>query len=279
MAVTSTTSRLRPVVGRPGLVEYLRELGRRREFIATMPRHDLKAQNMDTVLGNVWLLLNPLLLSAVYLLIFGALLEADRGVDNYIAYLVIGTLVFRYFTSALTSSSRVMWRNQTLVRSIYFPRAALPLASAIGAFYTFLPSLIVVVVTVLATGEQPDLDWLYLPVVLLIAFAFMTGTVMIGARLGHVFGDLHSLLPHLTRLAFYASGTLYDPARFTENRLVLTFFDVNPMYQILSLARWTLMDYEINSWFFLTAPAWALAVLILGFVYFWQGETSYGSQR
>ena len=279
MAVSSHPTRLQPVAGRQRFVEYLRELGERREFISTMPRHDLRAQNMDTALGNLWFLVNPLLLTAVYFVIFGVLLEVDRGVENYISFLVIGVLVFRYFSGSITTASRIMGRNETLVRSLYFPRAALPLASALGSFYTFLPGLLVMIVIVLSTGEVPDWEWFYLPVVLAIAFSFMTGAVLISARLGHVFPDLHSLLPHVTRLFFYASGTLYDPERFTDNEAVLTLFDINPMYQILSLTRWSLMDYEINNWFFVTAPLWALGLLTVGFVYFWRGEMSYGAQQ
>ena len=74
MAV-SDTSTLQPISGRASLRSYLGQIWERREFIATMPRHELHAENLDTALGNFWLLLNPLLLSAVYWLVFGALLD------------------------------------------------------------------------------------------------------------------------------------------------------------------------------------------------------------
>lgn len=269
---------LHPVAGRPSIGQYLRELGDRREFIRTMPRHDLHAQNMDTVLGNLWFLADPLLSTGVYYLIFGQLLKVDRGVDNYVAYLVVGVLIFRYFSSATITAARVMRRNETLMRSLYFPRASIPLSSALGSFYTLLPGLAVMVLVVVASGEVPTWRWLLLPGVLAITFAFVTGTVLFIARLGSNFADLHSLLPHLVRLLFYVSGALYDPTRFDVGGYEI-FFDINPMYQLLSLARWCLMGHDANSWFWLTAPAWALSTLAIGFVVFWRGEAGYGSGR
>lgn len=269
---------LHPVAGRPSLGRYLSELADRREFIRTMPRHDLHAQNMHTVLGNLWFLVDPILSTAVYYVIFGLLLDVDRGVDNYIAYLVIGVLIFRYFSSATVTATRVMRRNETLMRSLYFPRASLPLSSAIGSFYTLLPGLGVMALVVILTGELPTWRWLLLPMVLATTFAFVTGAVLLVARLGSHFADLHSLLPHLTRLLFYVSGALYDPSRFDTAGLDI-FFDVNPMYQLLTLARWCLMEQDANPWFWLTAPAWALGSLVVGFVVFWRGEATYGSGR
>lgn len=270
---------LRPVGTRLSLRFYLGELTERHELIRALPRHDLHAQNMDTLLGNLWFLVNPILTTGVYFVIFGLLLEADRGVDNYLGYLIAGILVFRFYTAASTTAAKVMARNETLMRSLYFPRATIPLASGLGNFYTFLPGLSVMAVVVVATGETPDWHWLLLPVAILITLIFVLGTVLFFARLGHIMRDLGNLLPHLNRLLFYSSGALYDPDKFTDNQTVLTLFDLNPLYQFLSLARWCLMDYEINNWFWLTAPTWAVAVFAIGFLYFWAGESTYGSAR
>ena len=89
MTVTDIAT-LEPITGRPTMREYLGQLRDRREFIVTMPRHALHAENLDTVLGNVWFLLNPILMSTVYLLVFGVLLDVDRGAENYIPFLVGG---------------------------------------------------------------------------------------------------------------------------------------------------------------------------------------------
>lgn len=277
--MTNAQPKLRPVTGGGTLRQYLVELRTRADFIRSMPQHDLHAQNMDTVLGNLWFLVNPLLLTGVYWLIFGLLLDADRGVDGYIGYLVIGVLVFNFFSQASTKAAQCMGRNETLVRSLYFPRAAIPLSTTLGSFYVFLPSLVVMSIVAFSLGHWPTWRWLLLPAVLAVTFVFTAGTVLLVARIGHLFRDLHSLLPHLFRVMFYASGTLYDPASFADDDTVLLLFDLNPLYQLLSLMRWCFLERPVPGWFWLSAPAWALAMLVIGFMYFWRGELSYGSRR
>ena len=89
--------------------------------------------------------------------------------------------------------------------------------------------------------------------------------------------DLSTILPHITRLGLYGSGVLYDPERFTQNTWALLVFDINPIYQFLMLTRWCIIDIEVNWWFWITGPAYALALLTVGVIYFWRGETTYGA--
>lgn len=270
---------LRTLTARPPLSLYLRELADRREYLREVPKADLRAQKLDTVLGNLWFLLNPLFQTGVYLLIFGLLLNVDRGVDNYPVYLVTGIMVFRFFSQTTTSGARVVQRNQTLMRSLYFPRAVVPMASAIGSFYMFLPGIAVMLVVVVGTGEWPTWRWILLPAVLAVVFGFVAGCSLFTARLGHIFPDLHQILPHVIRLMFYTSGALYDPDAFTSNDAALAFFDANPVFQLLSLMRWVLMGQDMPAWFWITAPSYAVVTLVCGFVYFWRGELTYGSER
>ncbi|MGI9622698.1 MAG: ABC transporter permease [Acidimicrobiales bacterium] len=275
----SASPELTPVTGHSTLREYLADLWDRREFVRAMPRHELHAQNLDTALGNFWFLINPILLTGIYWLIFGVLLDVNRGADNYVTFLLIGVLLYRFFASTTVVASRAMFRNRGLVRSLYFPRAVIPLAVSLSSLYTLMPGLLVLFITAIVTGEVPDWRWLFFPAVVAITFVFVTGSILIFARLGHSFRDLSSILPHVTRLGFYASGVLYDPEAFTDNPAALALFDVNPLYQFISLGRWSIMEQDVSWWFWITAPAWALASVIYGFVYFWRAETTYGSER
>lgn len=276
MAVSDQPT-LHPIAGKTSLRDYIAQMWERREFIAAMPRHELHAENLDTALGNFWLLLNPLMLSAVYWLVFGALLDVDRGAENYIPFLVTGVMLYRLWSGGAASGARVMWRNRGLVRSLYFPRAILPISTALTEILVFLPGVAILLIVALGTGEIPDWQWLLLPVPLLLLAMFTTGTMFFTARMGSRYRDLSTVLPHITRLGLYASGVLYDPEQFTQNTWALLVFDVNPIYQFLMLARWCILDIQINWWFWITGPAYALALLAGGFVYFWRAETSYGA--
>ena len=276
MAVSDTPT-LQPIAGRTSLRSYLGQVWDRREFIATMPKHELHAENLDTALGNFWLVLNPLLLSTIYWLVFGVLLGVDRGVENFIPFLVTGVMLYRFWASSAAAGARIMWRHRGLVRSLYFPRAVLPISTSLTEFLTLLPGLAVLVIVALVTGETPDWKWLLLPIPIGFLAMFAMGTMFITARLGSRYRDLSTILPHITRLGLYGSGVLYDPERFTQNTWALLVFDINPIYQFLMLARWCIVDIDINWWFWITGPAYAVTLLTVGLVYFWRGETTYGA--
>jgi teichoic acid transport system permease protein len=90
---------------------YLRRLWERREYAWHVPRSDLRSQQMNTVLGNAWHLLNPILSIAVYYVIFGLVLQTDRGVTNFIAFLAVGVFVFQFTQKSTTSGSNSIVRR------------------------------------------------------------------------------------------------------------------------------------------------------------------------
>jgi teichoic acid transport system permease protein len=271
------TDSLKPVLARAPIAEYVSELWQRRSFIGTMPMNQLRATNMDTVLGNFWFLVNPALQTIVYYAIFGVLLDVNRGIDNYIGYLVVGVLGFNFVTASLMAAARCMQNNLTLMRSMYFPRAVIPISTMLSNLYTFVPALLIMILTVVLTGGGPTLRWLALPLVLLLAVANVMGFVFVVARVGKRLPDLHTLLPHLIRLLFYCSGVLFAPASFTSNRTVLWLFDVNPFYEILELFRWSIMARPVDPHIWYLAIGWSLVSLLFGAWFFWRDEISYGN--
>ncbi len=268
---------LKPILTRPLLREYLKDLWSRRDFIRLVPINNLRSANLDTALGNLWFLLNPTLQIGIYFLLFGLLIKADRGIDNYLVYLTIGILTFNLISQSFLGASRCIRSNLTLIRSLYFPRAALPLTALLAAIFSFGPALIVMMVFTLLTGEYPTLRLLALPVVLALLLLTLLGFIMAIARIGSYFDDLHSLLPHLIRLLFYLSGVLFDPASFTSHQVALLAFRINPFYEILELMRWCIMARPVHPSIWLGAAIWAALSSILGFVFFWRAEISYGS--
>ncbi len=277
MADETSSTNLKPVLARAPIPQYASELWHRRSFIGTMPMNQLRATNMDTVLGNFWFLVNPALQTVVYYAIFGVLLDVNRGIENYIGHLVIGVLAFNFITASLMAAARCMQNNLTLIRSMYFPRAVIPISTLLSNLYTFVPALFVMVLTVLLTGGTPTFRWLALPGVVMIAVANVLGFVFVVARVGKRLPDLHTLLPHLIRLLFYCSGVLFAPGSFTSNRTVLWLFDVNPFYELLQLFRWSLMARPVDAHIWYLAVGWSVVSLAFGAWFFWRDEISYGN--
>ena len=269
---------LRPVVTRPSIGAYLRDTWKRRDFALAIAGGELRGQHMDSVLGNIWHVLNPLLLAGVYYLVFGVLVDVSRGVENFPAFIVIGVFVFHHSQKTILTGSAAVVSNEGLIRSIQFPRAILPLSTVIGHSIAFLPAIAVMLVIVMATGEVPRWEWLLLAPILGAQVLFNLGAAFVVARLTDIFRDMQNVLPYLFRLLFYGSGVLYSPARFVDDERYLILFDYNPFFTFVSLARGPLMaekpilDLKLAA----IAGVWTLVLIIGGFLFFRRGEDRYG---
>ena len=138
----------------------------RRDFVVAMPMEEVRSTHQNTLLGNVWHLGNPMLSVGVYYLVFGVILEANRGIDNYILWLMVGVFTFGLTQRTVLGGATSIAANQGLMRAIRFPRALLPVSVVISRLLTFGFELSVLAVVALLTGEGISWRWLVLPAVL-----------------------------------------------------------------------------------------------------------------
>ena len=258
-------------------VSYLREVWRRREFAIVVPAQDLRAQNMDTALGQLWHLVNPALLVGVYFLIFGVVLpDTRRGVDNYLGFLIVGVVLFHLFQRVLQDGAVCIVRNLGLIRSIQFPRILLPIAAVNGQTFAFLPALAVALLAILATGARPSPRWLVLPVVLVAMYVFNLGAALVVARIGTSVRDLQRLLPHLLRLLFYASGVIFSVDTFVTSDSWRRAFALNPVYDLITCARWCLLGSEVDAAVLVGLLVWSAVLPVVGLSAFRRAEFRFG---
>lgn len=298
--VTTPPQGLIPLGGRPRWRDYLRSLWERREFTYNLASGQFRGQHMDTLLGNLWQLINPILLIAIYYLIFGVLLgmatgpETDWRPSNYIGFLTVGVFIYSYLQRCITAGASSIVGNLGLIRSLQFPRAVLPASSVIKEILGFGTVLVVMLIVMAITGElyqpgngdQPAVwhfDWAWFPAVFLLMTMFATGGALITARLTESVRDVRNVLPFVFRLLFYGSGILYDITRFTRGRpdlqAIEEIFLLNPFYVYVSLARESFMlthsHFNLRL-LWLSGTVWAVVALVGGAWYFVGAEKRYG---
>ena len=261
-----------PLHLRPSRSTYIREIRERRMFAVRMPLHQMRAQNLNSALGMLWFLLNPLLLVAVYYIFFGLLLDTNRGVDNFLTFLAAGVFTYTFIQRSISSSSKTMITNVGLIRAIRFPRAILPIAEVVEQFFTQIPVILALLMVAIITGETPDVRWLVLAPLLLLQAVFALGAGFILARWTTVLRDVQNLLPFIFRLVFYMSGVLYSVENFVTDPTLRRLFYLNPFYDQIVLVRWAVLGYPASGWALIGAVAYALGALVLGFEYFRRGE-------
>lgn len=282
-------SALSPVFARPPFGEYLRLLWQRRHFIVADARARVISGTSGTLLGRAWLVLSPLLDAAVYLVIFGVLLRSNRGIDNFIGYLLIGVFLFRFSTNCVTRGARSVVAAKSLVKSFSFPRAALPVGTVARETLSFAPALVAMLLLVLLTRPaEPDTwaspielaswRWLLVPVVLAFQLLMNLGLALIAARATVRIPDLAQIIGVLMRFWLYGSAVFFSYERFIDHPRLLEAVELNPMYRVLEITRDCLLYAVTPTWqAWAIVVSWSIGLLALGTVFFWRGEETYGS--
>ena len=218
-------------VGLPPLGSYVRELWKRREFAFELSRTDLRAQHFNTLFGQLWLVLNPLLLACVYFVLVD-ILRARTGGIGFFAHLMAALFIYYFVTDAIRHSVRSVTGGGRLILNTAFPRLLLPGASVITAFKRFLPTIVIFLpVFVLADRPfGPHLLWL-LPVFALFALLAM-GIAALVASLQVYFRDLKNFLQYGLRMWLYGSPILYLASEVPDRYQFLLV--VNPLAPLLT---------------------------------------------
>ena len=275
-------SGLEPVGVRPTLGDYLAQLWDRRHFIWTDARHRVATQNSRNRLGSLWLLLRPMLDALMYYLVFAVVLDVDRGVDNYPAYILIGVLMFRSTMRSISQGPNTLQSGKAMIRAFTFPRAALPISAEIRDAFQMLYTVpvVLVMIMVIPENELPELTWLLIPVIFLFQFFLNLGISLVMSRVGFLLPDVTQLMTFVARLLMYTSGVIIPVDRFLDTPVFREFIQVNPIYHMITIYREALMDGTIAApehWLIL--GAWAGGLTLIGFIVFWQGEETYGAEQ
>jgi teichoic acid transport system permease protein len=263
-------------VGLPPLRPYFKALWQRREFAAEMSRTSIRAANTNTFFGQIWLVLNPLLLAGVYYVLVDILSGAgarDDAAERF-THLCAGLFAFYYFSGAMTTGAASVVGGGKLLMNMSFPRMLLPLSALRTAFFRFLPTLIVYFAIHLVMRQPLSWKQLLAPVFLILLTIFAAGMGMIFAALQVYFRDTTSFLPYFVRIWLYLSPVLWfaedAPKRFQA------FIQFNPLYSLLGgwtdlLVRGTMPKAE----YWIGGIAWAAAAALIGGLFFMSREREF----
>ncbi|WP_029253124.1 ABC transporter permease [Paraoerskovia marina] len=271
---------------RPSFKKYVTELWEHRSFITVLAQSKAYAKNQNSYLGQVWSVLTPTLNALVYAIIFGIVLETSRGLENVIAFIVVGTFMFRFFERSISGGAKSVQSNAHLMRSLRFPRAVLPASTVMAELTTAIPAFVVMCVVSWASGLLPAYPsvsvtwyWLLLPFAILLMWMFNTGCAFIVARVVAITPDIQNIIPVLLRFGMYGSGVIFSISHYAGDGLFGTLLQYQPVAVYLYLARASLLQepsipHDPVMWAF--GAGWAVLFFVIGFVVFWRGEERYG---
>ena len=268
---------LKRVGARPPLLTYLKETWARRRFIFELAKFKIQSANQRTRLGMWWVVVTPILNALVYGLVFG-LIQGNRRPPDFVLFLTAGVFIFQFFTASLNGGSKAIISNMAFVQSLRFPRLVLPISVLVQGFLNFLPMVALLFVLNIMFGNYPSWHWLlFIPVVLLIT-VFNLGVVLVVARITVHIRDFTQMLPFFTRFMFYTSGIFFQISTILAQwPAAIRAYDFHPLHVYLTLSRSVFLDsVDASGEYWLIGSIWAIALALLGIVFFWQAESKYG---
>jgi teichoic acid transport system permease protein len=259
--------------GLPPLGPYFRALWGRRQFLFELARTNLRAQHYNTTFGQLWLILNPLLMVLVYFTLVYIIRNGGRG-PVFLAHLMVSLFAFRMVSSSISSGAQSVVGGGKLLLNTAFPRLLLPLEATLEAVMRFLPMMAVyaIVHVILGLPIGPSLLWA-IPILALFVI-FGAGAAMFTATAQVYFRDLASFLRYFTRIWLYTSPILFYaedvPAKLQ------TILYVNPMYPMLGSLNDAVIEGRTPPFALLGASvAWAFGIIIAGTAFFISREREF----
>jgi teichoic acid transport system permease protein len=271
----------------PPLRPYFRELWRRRRFALELSRFTDKAEYLDSPLGSVWLVLNPLMLAMVYYLLVTLLAGAKGGKSSgsgfdTLAHILIGLFTWYFAQNCMSIGGTSVTMGGRLILNQAFPRVLLPLASVVSSFRQFLPTLPIYMV-IYVIGSTLDskstlggMSWhtLWVPVIVLFVAVSGFGLALIFATLNVYFRDTSKLLTYGGRIWLYLSPVLWLPERLHGWHRILLW--ANPLGPVLAMTTTVWIEGKPPSMAqVLASLGWAVGLLLIGGYFFISRERDF----
>jgi lipopolysaccharide transport system permease protein len=228
----------------------------------------IRGRYRPTLLGRGWILFRPILLSMVYILVFGVMLRITTEPIPFPLFVFTGIVVFQFFSAGVMETANSLISNYSIMSKVYYPRLIVPLTSVMVNAVDLVATIVVVVVMMAAYRIVPD--WRLLPLVVLFLLAIALATLAVGvilAALAVRVRDVLVALPVVMRVLIYSMPVAYPVTLVPEAYRSLYY--LNPMSAYLQGVRWALLnDAAPPTWALLLGSAMVVSGLLVGLCYF-----------
>lgn len=246
-----------------------RELVRYKDLISLFVKRDFISLYKQTILGPLWVVIQPILTTITFSIVFFKIAQIDTGVHPILFYM-IGVTTWTYFADCVTKTSETFIANQNIFGKVYFPRLVTPLSIVITNLIKFGIQfglfLLIYAYFVVIIGQDVTLNWqlVLIPVLILKMALLGLGVGLIIASLTIKYRDLRFLIQFGIQLAMYATPVVYPLSKIgKEYQWIL---QLNPMTSIIETFKTGFFgpDFGVFEWSYF---AYSFAVTLLIFFF------------
>lgn len=262
----------------------LNEVWSYRDLILLFVKRNFVSKYKQTILGPAWAIIQPLLTTVVFTLVFGNIAGlAPGGIPSFIFYLS-GTILWTYFSSCLSATANTFVSNRHTMGKVYFPRLVMPISTVLSELislaiqYCFMLAFLIYF-TVTNQGTHPNV-WILMTPLIIIQLAILSlGVGIIISALTTKYRDLAMLVGFGTQLWMYGTPIAYDMFSmgvFAPGGRLHIAYMCNPVTSVINLMRYAYLGYGEVEWNFY-GIGWitTFVFLILGIVLFSHVEKTF----
>ena len=264
--------RIRPTKGWVSL--NFEELWRYRELLYFFVWRDIKIRYKQTILGASWAIIQPLFTMVIFSLFFGRLAQVPSDGIPYPLFSYTALVPWTFFANGVTQASNSLVNNADMIRKIFFPRIALPIAAVFAGLVDFTLAFIVLIGMIIGFSIVPAANYdaqltlrvIWLPLFLLLALVTTLGVSFWFSAMNAQFRDVRFVVPFLIQAWLFITPIAYPSSLLSEPWR--TLYGINPMAGVVEGFRWALLGTD-------TAPGSMMIVSVLAAVLILIGGTYY----
>lgn len=268
----SDHTRIEPSRGRVSL--RLRELWAYRELLYFLVWRDIKVRYKQTVLGAAWAVIQPFFAMVVFSVFFGKLAKIPSDGIPYPIFAYTALVPWTFFAGGLEQSSNSLVGSANLIKKVYFPRLAIPIATVLAGVVDFAIAFAVLLGMMLYYGIVPTANVVWLPFFLVLSMVTALGVGLWLSALNVEYRDVRYVVPFVTQMWLFSTPVAYPSTLLAQPWR--TIYGLNPMAGVVEGFRWALLGSgSAPGPMVLASALTAAAILVSGAYHFRRMEKNF----
>jgi lipopolysaccharide transport system permease protein len=250
------------------------ELWEAREVLYRFGARDVTLRYRQTLLGVVWVVLQPLLTALVFVLVFTKVGHVNYGKSVPLVFIFAGVVVWNLFSGIITRAQGSLVSNRDLVSKVFFPRMLVPLAVIYSCLVDFLVSTVFLIVLMIIYGVNPGVAVVFVPVWTAMIILLASAVGLVTSALTVRYRDVNYFVPFLLQFLLFASPIIYPIAEVPAKYRFI--YDLNPLTWLLQAFQWSFVNQPAPyAWEFVLAIVVPIAAFVGGAIIFEQMERGF----
>jgi ABC-2 type transport system permease protein len=230
-----------------------------------LSKTDFKLRYQGSILGYMWAIIRPLLMFGILYVVFAKFLRFGAEIPNYPVYLLVGTVLWNFFTECTNQGIQSLVIRSDLMRKISFDRAVIVISATTTALINLAINLVVILIFAFISNITPSLTWLLLPFLIFELYFLSLGLSFLLGSTNVKFRDIGSIWEVLTQALFYATPIIYPLTIVSAHNLMAAkILMLNPVAQIIQDVRFCFVSNEtMTGWNLLENPFLKILPIII----------------